>query len=147
MQFPLIITHAEIIHDKNNKIKLTENVVYVDPSNKPYFFILNDFFIQLYSQKKHIHGSKKFFFGLTDALSEKVAINIDEESIIFNRLSDTNRLRIIKTLYQKLANIISRKFILDFAQSYIFEYGVPPSDKIILSALNVLISKYKASVD
>lgn len=146
-QFPLIITHAETIHDKNNKIKLTENVVYVDPSNKPYFLILNDFFAQFYSQKKHLHGSKKFFFGLTDALSEKVAINIDEEFIVFNLLSDLNRLNIIKTLYQKLANIISRKFIIDFTQSYIIEYGVPPSDKIILSALNVFISKYKASVD
>ncbi len=144
VQFPLVVTHAQTIVDEHNKIKLTENLVYIDQYEKPNFFILNDFFIQFYEQHKHLSKSKKYFFGLSDILKNKLAINENEDTFIINQLSDTERLKVIKTLYSVLANQLVKNFIRDFVSNYIHQYGFIPDDRTILSALNKAMFKHKA---
>ena len=143
-QFPLVISHAQTIYDEDNKIKLTENVVYIDPHERPNFLILNDFFIQFYIQKKHVQSSKKFFYGLTDILNGKDIINFEERELIVSQLSDTERLKIIRNLYHQLSNMVIRNYTRDFIHDFYNTYGYLPSDKVILSAINLLISKHKA---
>ena len=142
-QFPIILSHLQTLNIDGSKVRSTNNLVYVDPLDKPFFFILNEFILQFYAQTKHTASSKRFYYGLSDILKDRVALNIKNEKLVLNQINDEQRLSIIKMLLSKLTNETLSNFVRDFSSIFLAEFGFLPSNRKVLEALNLYISQYK----
>ena len=75
-KYPLSITFCETDIKTENKFELTTNVVVTTNSKIPYFFVLNDIYVQFYAKESHIKSSIDYLFGLNDIIPKKEHINI-----------------------------------------------------------------------
>ena len=124
-KYPMILLFSE------REDESTRNLVYGDSYRTPYFLIANQFVIEFYHKGKHLRSPINGFFGLSQLINLKEAVNYQSSTFNIIQLSHDQTEAYRHEVLKGMVAIYRKEIRLLFGKVFERIFGQRPDDKLV----------------
>lgn len=135
--FPMSITFVETVVESATKKERTENAIFAYTSKIPYYFALNDIYIQFYEKSSHIRSSIEYLFGINEIIPIEEHINFKESALKIGILPDSTRRILVERFLKSISEATLHTLKSFYSYSYRAFFGKRPT----IESLRIAVQK------
>lgn len=139
-ELPMIVIFLETDDfSENNNSSSTRNYVGITRNVRPYFFMLNDIYVQLFFKSSHVRSSIQHLFGLSNMLNRFECVNTNESDFKVVVLSAEDTINLLEKITSWLIRKVFYQFQSRFSYSFRYLFKEKPSAELMKKTIDTIV--------